>query len=182
MTVTTIAPPDFIVSDTHFGQHSIIDQADRRSWMGVARLTDMHLRMFAAWRAVVGPDQVVLHLGDHITAPQQRCAAIAAELSGHIILVDGNHDHTVPGVQARYEAVRFRLADGRQVLGVHDPADADRYAVAEDAIILHGHLHGLPSVRTLPLRIQTRCIDCSMDALRQPGPVPLSCVVAAKRP
>lgn len=181
MSAVDIPVPDFVVSDTHFGQHSILDQADRRTWLGVARIADMHARMFTAWRTAVRPDQVVLHLGDHITAPPNRQAAIAAELTGTIILVDGNHDHEVPGVHARYPAVRFRLPDGRQILGVHDPAHAERYAVPDDVLILHGHLHGMRPTQPLPPAIASRCIDCSMDALRQPGPIAVSTLLGLPR-
>jgi calcineurin-like phosphoesterase family protein len=171
--IPVIGCPDWIVSDTHFGQFSILDLEDRRTWMQVANLAAMHEAMFAAWVATVRPHDVVLHLGDHITAPPSRRQAIADRLCGTIILVAGNHDveTAIPGVAATYPAVRFQTPDGRQVLAVHDPADAVGIATETDVIILHGHLHGHAPRRPLPKEIGHRCFDCSMDRLRCRGPV-----------
>jgi len=174
----TIRCPDFVVSDTHFGQHSILDLEHRHAWMGVANLVAMHEMMIAHWRATVGMSHTVLHLGDHITAPPHRQAAIADQLTGRIILVTGNHDMPTKGVMAEHPAVRFALPDGRIVLAVHDPAQAATYVSPSDALILHGHLHGKPPMRSLPAAIAIRCFDCSMDALRHPGPIALTDLIA----
>lgn len=145
--------------------------------MGATDLGSMHEAMISHWRQTVAVHQTVLHIGDHITAPPHRHAGIADRLTGQIILVRGNHDGPTRGVLATHDAVRFLLPDGRQVLAIHDPADADGLAMPSDTIIMHGHLHGHPPPRPLPAGIANRCIDCSMDALRELAPVPLSMVV-----
>lgn len=178
MNVTDIPCPAWLISDTHFGHYGILDLGKRREWMIVDTLTAMHEVMFRHWQMSVAPEQTVLHLGDHITALPQRHAAIAEHLSGRILLVSGNHDHpTPPGIVAAYEAVRFRLPDGRQVLAVHDPEHAESLVHDADALVLHGHLHGDAPRRSLPAPIEARRFDCSMDRLRIPGPVPMATLV-----
>lgn len=87
--VTTPPPPltlgTWLVSDTHWGYGNIVQYANRPE--------DHNERMLAAWRDWVGPEDVVLHLGDlAMTKAVERWGPEIRALPGHKYLVPGNHD------------------------------------------------------------------------------------------
>lgn len=51
---------EFVTADSHFGHARIVELAQRP----FASLAEMDAEMVRRWNAVVGPEDVVLHLGD----------------------------------------------------------------------------------------------------------------------
>src|SRR5207237_10073301 len=77
----------FFISDTHFGDHRVLNLYPRP----FASVAAMDAEMIARWNAVVGEDDEVWHLGDFA-----RTFALAADLlprlNGRKHLVLGNND------------------------------------------------------------------------------------------
>lgn len=79
-------PEIFFTADTHFGHAAIIRHC-RRPFRSVA---EMDYEMINRWNEVVGPDDVVYHLGDFgLHEP----GSATVRLNGHVRLVPGNHDN-----------------------------------------------------------------------------------------
>ena len=94
---------DFVTADHHFGHVRIGELAQRP----FASVTEMDVEMVARWNAVVGPDDVVLHLGDVALGDLEASLALTATLNGRRFLVPGNHDRASPARQSKKAIERF---------------------------------------------------------------------------
>lgn len=181
---TTDAPqdipvPQWVISDTHFGHDNILQYCPwRQSWAKSVQEHDAAL--IAAWRALVQPDDWVLHLGDVALGPRDYAATIRRQLTGRIIVVRGNHDRSLSVMRdAGYDFVKSAVRvehEGHQWICRHNPA---AFSVREAAIskrLLHGHCHGNGISSTIHASIRARALDCSLDALHSVAPVPWSSV------
>lgn len=155
---------DYVTSDTHFGHARISELAGRP----FGTVEEMDAELIARWNAAVGPDDVVLHLGDLALGPIEQSMALTAQLNGHRFLVAGNHDRVSPATQSKRAIERFRplyeaaewtilpeviegTRHGYRLLASHypyagDSQDADRHTAHrprwDDGIpLLHGHTH-----------------------------------------
>jgi len=79
--VTKLTPKIWLIADTHWGHHNIIEYESRPSNFNELMLTN--------WNSLVAPDDIVYHLGDIVFG---RGKLILPQLNGKIILVRGNHD------------------------------------------------------------------------------------------
>ena len=77
----------FFTADTHFGDHRTINIA-RRPFADTAA---MDAALIERWNAVVGPQDVVWHLGDVARRPAD-VAGLLARLHGTKHLLRGNND------------------------------------------------------------------------------------------
>jgi len=77
----------FFTSDTHFWHANIIKFCQRP----FADVNEMNEKMIANWNAVVGPDDIIYHLGDFSMAARP-VELYVPRLMGSIHLVMGNHD------------------------------------------------------------------------------------------
>src|SRR3979490_535118 len=77
----------FFISDTHFGDHRVLNLYPRP----FASVAAMDAEMIARWNAVVGDQDEVWHLGDFARTAAQ-AAAILPRLAGRKHLVLGNND------------------------------------------------------------------------------------------
>jgi len=155
---------DFVTSDHHFGHERIIELAQRP----FSSLDAMHGELIAAWNRVVGPEHIVLHLGDLALGNREESIGVTAALNGQKLLVPGNHD-TISSVYRCSEAHKQQTRDlldrwgwevlpetvigtrqGRSILASHYPYRGDsqpeeRHAEArpldEGLPLLHGHTH-----------------------------------------
>ncbi|WP_282826343.1 metallophosphoesterase family protein [Gulosibacter sediminis] len=155
---------DFVTSDHHFGHARIIELAERP----FASLDEMHGELIAAWNRLVGPEDVVLHLGDLALGNREESIGVTAALNGRKLLVPGNHD-TISSVYRCTEAHKQQTRDlldqwgwevlpenligtrsGLHILASHYPYRGDsqseeRHAEARPADeglpLLHGHTH-----------------------------------------
>jgi calcineurin-like phosphoesterase family protein len=125
-----------------------------------------HELMLARWRETVGPDDVVLHLGDVIAGidPATYNERLP-DLSGRVFLLPGNHDRQrskleqylergwllVPRFGASYRGWRLRFT--------HEPITTDLLALAPDVINVHGHIHHNPSPSSRHVNVSVEQID-----------------------
>jgi len=127
----------FFISDTHFGDHRVLNLYPR-PFVSVA---DMDAAMIERWNAAVRPDDEVWHVGDFA-----RTAALAAEilpqLNGRKHLILGNND-PLPQPEgwetiAPYTELRIYGVD---LVLCHYPFRRWR-GMARGSVNLHGHSHG----------------------------------------
>jgi len=155
---------DWVTSDHHFGHARIIELAARP----FASVEEMNHELIDRWNRVVGPDDVVLHLGDLALGSVEPSLAMTATLNGRRYLVPGNHDRiSAAFVNSQEYHARFAplyedagwtiLSEqlmgrrgGHQVIACHFPYRGDstsqeRYTrlrpVDEGLPLLHGHTH-----------------------------------------
>jgi calcineurin-like phosphoesterase family protein len=144
----------FFTSDTHFGDHRTIN-IHKRPFASAAA---MDAALIAAWNQVVGPGDVIWHLGDFArSAPAAE--ALLAQLNGSKHLVTGNNDPAGTRVAAGWESVADYVeldAESRKLVLCHYPFRSWN-GQAKGAINLHGHSHG--RMKPLP-----RQVDVGVDA------------------
>ncbi|MGM7669135.1 hypothetical protein [Microbacterium sp. A93] len=155
---------DYVTSDTHFG-HARISELAGRPFDSV---DEMDAELIRHWNEVVGPDDVVLHLGDLALGPIEHSLHLTSQLNGRRFLVPGNHDRVSPATQSNRAVERFRplyetagwtilpeviegTRRGYRLLASHypyagDSHDVDRHAKHrprwDDGVpLLHGHTH-----------------------------------------
>ena len=78
----------FFISDTHFGHSSIRLYCQRP-------FNDNHYMnkiIIERWNSVVGPNDIVYHLGDFAKPRDKNPTRYIDKLNGKIILIHGNHD------------------------------------------------------------------------------------------
>lgn len=135
----------FFTSDTHFGHKNIIRYCNR-PW---ATVEEMNEGLIANWNAVVGPDDIVWHLGDFAFMSRERALEIFRRLNGTKYLVRGNHDSNAITKLGWKKVVQTweTTVDGHDVVMHHKPLDQ------WDGIHLHGHCHGnIARCGTMPNR------------------------------
>lgn len=154
---------DFVTSDHHFGHARISELAGRP----FASVVEMDAVMIERWNALVGPDDVVLHLGDLALGPIEVSIALTSQLNGRRLLVPGNHDRVSPATQTTRAVERFLpiyeqagwtvlpeivagTRRGRPVLASHYPYAGDSTGIERHSShrpvdaglpLLHGHTH-----------------------------------------
>lgn len=111
--------------------------------------------MIAAWNEVVGPTDVVYHLGDVGFAPKEKIEEILERLNGVKHLVGGNHDDKRTRRAVGWNSVQdfLRLdVNGYQVFCEHYP-HWNKYQDWD--IFLHGHCHATlpPTKRVLDVGV-----------------------------
>ena len=129
----------FFTADTHFGDHRTIN-ISRRPFANTA---EMDAAMVERWNAVVGPDDVVWHLGDVARRPTD-VAELLARLNGSKHLLRGNNDPDATLAAHGWTSVgdyaEIEL-DGRQLVLCHYPFRSWN-GQHRGALNLHGHSHG----------------------------------------
>ena len=129
----------FFTADTHFGDHRTIN-ISRRPFANTA---EMDAAMVERWNAVVGPDDVVWHLGDVARRPTD-VAELLARLNGSKHLLRGNNDPDATLAAHGWASVgdyaEIEL-DGRRLVLCHYPFRSWN-GQHRGALNLHGHSHG----------------------------------------
>ena len=135
-----LKPPLFVISDTHWLHDRIVEYCGRPA--------DHNERMLANWNKVVGPDDVVLHLGDLVLGPrdENECTSLfwstSSELNGKKFLLKGNHDEKP---NEWYDQHGFEVVDthcwmkhrGYKITFSHIPV----VLTYKNEINVHGHVH-----------------------------------------
>ena len=139
----------FVTADTHFGQPDACASFDR-PFQDTAAMQDA---IVAHFNAVVGPNDLLLHLGDFVgdqgsTKEKTRLATSVRDRlhAGRIILVRGNHDPDRSRYRevfdAVYDLLDFRVGDDdHRVVCSHYPMRAWR-GNRNGSLHLYGHTHG----------------------------------------
>lgn len=78
----------FFTSDTHFSHTNIIKYCDRP----FATIEEMNETIITNWNSVVGPKDIIFHLGDFSFGGTAEWTKILRRLNGRIYLILGNHD------------------------------------------------------------------------------------------
>jgi calcineurin-like phosphoesterase family protein len=127
----------FFISDTHFGDHRVLNLYSRP----FESVADMDAAMIERWNTAVGAQDEVWHVGDFA-----RSAALAAEilprLNGRKHLILGNND-PLPQPEgwesiAPYAELRI---DGVDLVLCHYPFRRWK-GMDRGSVNLHGHSHG----------------------------------------
>ena len=154
----------YFTADQHFGHARISELAERP----FATVEEMNAELARRWNDVVGPDDVVLHLGDLALGPIEESVGLTAHLNGRRFLVPGNHDRVSPATQSRraierftpvYEAAGWSILPeviegtrhGYRILASHYPYSGDSHGTDRHTThrprsdggvpLLHGHTH-----------------------------------------
>ncbi len=128
----------FFTSDTHFGDHRVLNLYPRP----FASVADMNAELVRRWNAVVAPEDEVWHLGD-FARTAKHASAILTQLNGAKRLIVGNNDpeprleHGWASI-APYAEVEL---DGRFLVLCHYPFRSWNRQ-HRGAVNLHGHSHG----------------------------------------
>jgi len=138
----------FLTSDTHFGHANIIKYCGRP----FASADEMDAALIRNWNAVVGVDDVVVHLGDFAFKTRRKVEDILAQLNGHVYLVLGNHDSV--GHMSRVTRFRgvfcgepmkdyiiLRVNDSDWACLTHYPLAGNNPAYLHLLPIFFGHIH-----------------------------------------
>ena len=159
----------FFTADTHFGDHRTLN-IHRRPF---ATVGEMDEALVTGWNAVIGPEDVVWHLGDVSRRPID-VSALLARLNGTKHLIRGNNDPVATGEADGWASVgdyaELTEGDHRLIL-CHYPFRSWN-GQHRRAINLHGHSHG-------KLKPMLRQYDVGVDA-RDFRPVRLAELVAGK--
>lgn len=145
----------WLTADQHFGHKNIISYSGRP----FADVEDMTAGLIARHNAVVGIDDIVIHVGD-FTLDERLIPSILPQLRGEHRLVCGNHDACHPKHRGHQAAKRRYITWGFSHVAaelrlegftiahmpyVGDHTVTDRYAkwrpVDEGNWLLHGHVH-----------------------------------------
>ena len=78
----------YFTSDTHFHHANIIKFCSRP----FKNVEEMNETLIANWNHVVGPEDIVFHLGDFCFGGSAEWTGILEQLNGKIYLISGNHD------------------------------------------------------------------------------------------
>ena len=162
----------YFTSDTHFGDTRIL-RAARRPFDTIAA-HDAHL--IAQWRATVGENDVVWHLGD--VAPRydaERLGMLLASLPGRKHLVTGNNDDAATRTHSAWASVQDYaelMESATLCILCHYPLRTWN-KIGKGAVDLHGHSHAM-------LKPLTRQLDVGVDAWDY-RPVTLATMLASRR-
>ena len=140
----------FFTSDTHWNHTNIIKYCDRP----FKDVNHMNEELVRRWNEVVGPDDIVFHLGDFAYGGSDVWNSILGRLNGKIYLVLGNHDekNIRQGYMGRFEWVGYQMhlnIEGRSVYLNHYPflTYSGIYRNPEDRVWqLFGHVHSKPGM------------------------------------
>lgn len=139
----------FVTSDTHFGHANIIRYCNRP----FVDVSAMNESLVERWNAVVGPDDIVYHLGDFAFLPIQEIRALIPRLNGHMKLVPGNHDKQMKKINSG-DSMQLGTHLFEMMPAIYDfEWDGTKYVMChfpmehwegrdKGTIHLHGHTHG----------------------------------------
>ena len=128
----------FFTSDTHFGDHRVLNLYPRP----FGSVAAMDAALIARWNEVVGPEDEVWHLGD-FARTAQLAADILPRLNGRKHLTVGNNDpapELAHGWTTIVPYAELRL-DGTELVLCHYPFRSWN-RMHRGAVNLHGHSHG----------------------------------------
>ena len=150
----------FFTSDTHFGDHRVLNLYPRP--FGSVQAMDAGL--IARWNEIVGIDDEVWHLGDFARTAAQ-AAAILPRLNGKKHLVLGNNDPPPdPGMGwlsvSSYAEV---TVDGIDLVLCHYPFRRWK-GMDRGSVNLHGHSHG--RLKPLPRQFDVGVDACNYRPVR----------------
>ena len=141
---TTQKNNSFFTSDTHFGHANIIKYAMRP----YENVDQMNEDLIKRWNSVVGPDDIVFHLGDFMFGNINRFWEYRSRLNGKIYLIHGNHDYKLMcegNIEEGFEDICAQMnicVDGQKIYLSHFPfLTFDGIFKDKPSWQLFGHVH-----------------------------------------
>ena len=163
---------NYYIADTHFGHANII-RYDNRPFDSAE---DMDKAMIDNWRSTVSPDDTVYVLGDFSWYKEKETLEILDGLTGHKVLIKGNHDRISPLISSRFDRVcdYAEITDnGTRVILCHYPMPFWN-GQFRDTVHLYGHVHNshqynvceslrreLKQLQDIPMRMYN--VGCMME-------------------
>ena len=148
----------FFISDTHFGHGNIIKYCHRP----FNSLGDMNETMITAWNAVVGPDDLVIHVGDFCFGTPGYIRSVADRLNGQKRIILGNHDRKPNALKdAGWDVCKSYSVcfDQIKIFLNHRPVfDETKWPAGTD-FHFHGHSHSPIGYNHANRRIQDVGVD-----------------------
>lgn len=129
----------WLTSDTHF-DHANIIKYEGRPFRDNLDMTEV---LISNWNSVVGPEDLIIHLGDVFFCGAERMAHISSRLNGRKILIRGNHDRGYTNTKFKkmgFDVFNYYFKDG--FLLSHWPQDDQALNVAVSGGYLRGNIHG----------------------------------------
>ena len=131
----------FFTSDTHFYHSNIINFCGRP----FKNVEGMNETLIANWNSVVGPDDIIFHLGDFCLGGSAEWTNILNRLNGKIYLIVGNHDIKTlrQGYYSRFEhiAMQMHIEVGKQKIYLNHCPFLCYGGAYRDTWQLFGHVH-----------------------------------------
>ncbi len=131
----------FFTSDTHFNHANIIGFC-KRPFKSVEAMNEA---LIANWNRVVGPDDVVFHLGDFCLGGAAEWTKVLDRLNGKIYLIMGNHDmkNLRQGFMDRFEMItmQMHIEIGKQKIYLNHYPFLCYGGAYRDVWQLFGHVH-----------------------------------------
>lgn len=106
----------YFTSDTHFGHDREFIWGPR----GFTNHVDHDKEVIRRWNEVVGPDDIVYHLGDVMLGDNKYGISCLRQLNGNIKIIPGNHD-----TQTRLDL--YRMVENVEVLGLAEMIKYKKY-------------------------------------------------------
>lgn len=139
----------FFTSDTHFNHTNIIKYCDRP----FASIEEMNETLIDNWNSVVGPKDIIFHLGDFSFGGELEWTKILRRLNGRVYLILGNHDLNTmgQGLISGFEhvAMEMRIQIGNQKIYLNHFPFLCFEGESKDVWQLFGHVHTRKSFNSL---------------------------------
>ena len=153
----------FFCSDTHFWHKNILKyEPVNRPFKDVF---EMNEQMISRWNSVVGPNDLVFHLGDFCFGGQGKVMELVSRLNGKIVLILGNHDRDRSknwwlGCGFHDVISGTIVIDGKFILS-HEPIGEDEIqgTIPEGMVNLYGHVHGNPRFNSIDSNRMCVCVE-----------------------
>ena len=131
----------FFTSDSHFCHEAIIKYCERP----FKSVEEMNEAIIENWNSVVGPKDIVFHLGDFGLGPSEKLKDIFQRLNGEIYLIMGNHDfRQTKGVLSMFREVHLEMlieVEKTKIILNHYPMLCFSGSNRSDVWQLFGHVH-----------------------------------------
>ena len=159
----------FIIGDTHFGHHKIIEYCARP--FNPDNVPEMDMVLLNNWNFTVSPGDKVIFLGDlKYGYKSKKPQYYLDNLNGNIHFVKGNHDDEllISGMRETFELTYKDL----KFLFIHDPSQVDPNY---EGWIIHGHVHN-NNLQAYPfINFAKKTVNVGVEVIGY-KPVPLSII------
>lgn len=158
----------FFTADTHFGHANAITLCNRP----FATVEKMDAELIERWNSVVGPRDVVWHLGDFTLKGVTDVMNYLPQLNGRINLIWGNHDRPVVRTMIGWYSSQYGTEinlDGWHITLCHYAMKVwnGSHRPSEKSLMLYGHSHGQIPVADRTLDVGVDCWDFYPVTLQQ---------------
>lgn len=132
----------YFISDTHFGQESILTFRDKKGCLirPFSNIEEMDELMVENWNKTVKPHDKIYHLGD--IAQRRKDLSILNRLNGKKVLIKGNHDlFQLKDYTPYFKDIRaYKVLPDHGIIFSHIPINYNSL-IGKINKNVHGHLH-----------------------------------------